>query len=243
MMPMSILYHSEDLQCCSLTMLIGTPLLLKVTAFSIFRPKLDCFQLSVAYSPMTKKEVDIDNPPSSPPLSTTACRHSRRAPYLNVPVKQNLLPSMSMCGGGVQSGSAVARSASPVSKSGDTNFLRSWKRSSRSSSSTQPSSRTVASLCSINPTTELLVIPSFATSQRCIKSISWSERKSSAITPRAMPTSSVTCLSSNRSRLKRLFWVIFAMSYSSRNISDQIFATLACWNGKFNDKLIEGTGA
>ncbi len=194
-------HQREVRQCGSLTILMGIPASLISTAFSIFRPKLDCIQLSVAYSPITKKSVDCAKPPVEPPRDVTCSSHSAFEPKTNVPVKQKRAPSKSICGRGLHNGSTVDRIASPNSKSFDINALRSWKRSSRSSSSTMWSAKTESSRDDNRLIIGLEVTPSFATSHLCKYSTSLSDKKSSASRPRAIPTNSVTWRSSKRARL------------------------------------------
>ena len=232
--------QSEDRQCCSLIMQIGRPLARISTALSTFRPNVDCDQLSVAYSPITKNDVVLVRLPSLPPRSVTASRHSRLEPKMNVPVKQNNAPLNSICGAGSHRGNAVALSASPISKSLETNLLRSWNKSSRSASSISPSSNTSANRCSMRFTMGFWEMPSFATNQRCMNSISLSERKSSAITPRAIPMSSVTCLSSKRARLYEFFSGLLNISENSILQLISYTSRLHCLPVSFNAKLFGG---
>ena len=197
-------YQSDVRQWASLTMRIGNPFSRRSTAFSIFRPYVDWIQLSVAYSPMTRKLVFCFKEPALPPRSMTSLSHSRLFPKEKVPVKQKLMSWKMMWGGGLQSGNWDDRMSSPSSKSFETSLCRRTKSSVRSSSSMMLSSRTAASRFSISEMIGLSTTCSFATSHLYRKRTSSSDRKSSAISPRANPINSVTCRSSNRARLYEL---------------------------------------
>lgn len=69
-------------------MTIGAPLSRIATARSIFRPHVYSDQLSIAYSPITRKWVFCVNEPVVPPRVVTAFSQSLREPNPNVPLKQ-----------------------------------------------------------------------------------------------------------------------------------------------------------
>lgn len=192
--------HSALRQRTSLTMWIGAPDARIRTAFSIFRPKVECIHDSVAHSPITRKSVCFVRDPASAPRSTAAASHSRRDPMTNVPVNVKRLFSKLINGVGEHNGSDVLLSTSPSSKSLRQRSCRKSTKLDRSSSSTIPSRSTSSILSARLDSTGLSITPADAATHFCRNSISLSFKCPSARTPLEIPTSSVTCLSSNLAR-------------------------------------------